>query len=97
MHSHLRIVGAGLDNQVTTAARFFQGVADKVRQIDQCLGQFADEAVAVLSVVFEQCPAKSDRHRQVAGIEAQGFTCVIGWRVVTAARGAFSNFTALRQ
>ena len=64
MHGHLGIVGAGLDHQVPSGARFLQVVAREMRQVDQGSRPPACQAEAGLAVLLEQRRAETERQRQ---------------------------------
>ena len=86
--SHLRIVGAGLDDDVAAAAVGLQVIAGEVRQVDQGVGAAAVQAKAGLAVLLEQARAEAKREGEFAGAQAQGLARVLRRRVVGAVDGA---------
>lgn len=91
MDRDLRIVGAGLDGDVATAARRIEVVGGKVRQIHQRGGPEVGEAEAVV----EQRRSETDGEGQPGGRKVQCFTGVARRSVsAVAGRAVLGGFEA---
>ena len=88
MHRHLGIVGACLHHDVTARATRLQGIAGKVRQVDQGIGPLSVQAKAGLAVLLEQGGAEAECDGEPAGVDVQGLAGVLRRGVVWAVDGA---------
>ncbi len=73
VHRHLRVVGAGLDDDVATGARRVEVVAEEAGQLAQRLGP----PVGQPEPVVEQARAVADRHGEVTRREVERLTGVL--------------------
>ena len=64
MESHLRIVRAGLDRQIATAAPLDQLVAVEAGQIDQRRGTLRRKPEPILAILDKQAGAEAEGDRQ---------------------------------
>ena len=71
MKRHLRIVRAGLDRQIATAALRHQLVAVELRQIDKCSRPPGGEAIAIVPVLLEQAGTEPECHSEPRRGQAQ--------------------------
>lgn len=65
MHGDLRVVGAGLYDDVPAAAGRIECFVGELRQIGQRFGPLTGEAESVLAVLDEQARPEADGQRQL--------------------------------
>ena len=90
VHGDLRVVGAGLDDEVAVGARGIEVVGREVGQLDERLGEPGGEPEPVArraAAPREQRPPEPEREREPGGREADRLAGVVGRRVVRPGRG----------